>query len=292
MSLQSVIEAAISATTHQEARIAKSQASRGSGINDSRIVTLEDGRHFFVKTNPESKTCPGLFETEYEALLLLSEPGVIHVPKPISYGDDFIVVEVFNEGAPANDWQERMGRSLAELHIATKTDRFGFYKDNYLGLSKQINSWKEDWLSFWRDQRLGLQLKRLAMITEKNDPLLIKGEQLMSRLESLLADINEPAVLLHGDLWSGNVMFDQGGPWLIDPAIYYGDREVDLAMTKMFGGFAPEFYQAYLEAFPLPNGSELREVIYNLYHYLNHYNLFGSSYLSNVYQGFETIKGL
>ena len=157
MSLQSVIEAAISATTHQEARIAKSQASRGSGINDSRIVTLEDGRHFFVKTNPESKTCPGLFETEYEALLLLSEPGVIHVPKPISYGDDFIVVEVFNEGAPANDWQERMGRSLAELHIATKADRFGFYKDNYLGLSKQINSWKEDWLSFWQEMSLPIE---------------------------------------------------------------------------------------------------------------------------------------
>lgn len=134
MTLQSRIEAAISSSTNQEACFVDSQTAHGGSINDSRIVTLKDGRQFFVKTNPVAKTCPGLFETEYEALLLLAGPAVIHVPRPITCADDFIVMETFTEGTPAQDWQEQMGRSLAELHKVTKTDRFGLIKIIILAL--------------------------------------------------------------------------------------------------------------------------------------------------------------
>ena len=279
MSLQSRIEAAISISTQQEAHFVESQITHGGCINDSRIVTLEDGRQYFVKTNPEAKTCPGLFKSEYEALLLLSIPGVIHVPRPITYTDEFIVMETFTEGTPAQDWQEQMGRSLAKLHTATKTERFGFNRDNYLGLSKQTNNWKEDWLSFWREQRLGLQLKRLSVITEKNDPILTKGEKLMSRLDSLLGDIDEPAVLLHGDLWSGNAAANElGRPVIFDPASYYGHREADIGMMRMFGGFDSRCEAAYEEVWPLVDGSEQRINLYRLYHEINHFILFGYNY--------------
>tara|TARA_R110002096_G_scaffold118489_3_gene256584 strand:+ start:38447 stop:39322 length:876 start_codon:yes stop_codon:yes gene_type:complete len=279
MTLQSRIEAAISSCTGQEAQFVDSKTVHGGCINDSQIMSLKDGRQFFIKTNPESKTRPGLFETEYDALLLLSAPGVIHVPKPIACADDFIVMETFNEGTPAADWQEQMGRSLAELHAATKTERFGFSTDNYLGLSKQINSWQDDWHSFWRDQRLGLQLKRLAMITDKHDPLLVKGEKLMSQLESLLGDIKEPAVLLHGDLWSGNAAAnEQGQPVIFDPASYYGYREAEIGMMRMFGGFDARCEAAYAEVWPLEDGSEQRISLYRLYHEMNHFILFGYNY--------------
>ncbi len=279
MTLQSRIETAITSKTGKDAEFADSKTAQGGCINDSRIVTLKDGRYFFVKTNPESKTCPELFKTEYDALLLLSAPGVIHVPKPIACSDDFIVIETFVEGIPATDWQEQMGRSLAELHSATKNDRFGFDANNYLGLSKQINSWQDDWLSFWRDQRLGLQLKRLAMITDKNDPILAKGEKLMSRLDLLLGNIEEPAVLLHGDLWSGNAAANEKGqPVIFDPASYYGHREAEIGMMRMFGGFDARCEAAYAEVWPLQDGSEQRISLYRLYHEINHFILFGYNY--------------
>lgn len=279
MTLQSLIETAISSCTEQDAEFADSKTTQGGCINDSQIVTLKDGRQFFVKTNPESKTRLGLFETEYDALLLLAEPDVIHVPKPIACSNDFIVIETFIEGAPAADWQEQMGRSLANLHTATKSERFGFDKDNYIGMSRQINSWQDDWLSFWRDQRLGLQLKRLAMITDKSDPILAKGEKLMSRLESLLGDIKEPAVLLHGDLWSGNAAAnEQGQPVIFDPASYYGHREAEIGMMRMFGGFDARCEAAYAEVWPLEDGSEQRISLYRLYHEINHFILFGYNY--------------
>lgn len=290
MTLQSRVEAAISSHTEKEAEFADSKTAQGGCINDSQIVTLKDGRQFFVKTNPESKTRPGLFETEYDALLLLAEPGVIHVPKPIACSDDFIVIETFIEGAPAADWQEQMGRSLAELHTATKTERFGFEKDNYLGMSKQINSWQDDWHSFWRDQRLGLQLKRLSMITDKSDPILTKSGKLMSRLESLLCDIEEPAVLLHGDLWSGNAAANEKGqPVIFDPASYYGHREAEIGMMRMFGGFDARCEAAYAEVWPLEDGSEQRISLYRLYHEINHFILFGYNYYRSCIKTIDSL---
>lgn len=134
-------------------------------------------------------------------------------------------------------------------------------------------------MSFWREQRLGLQLKRLAMITDQNDPLLVKGERLMLKLDSLLGDIDEPAVLLHGDLWSGNAAAnEQGQPVIFDPASYYGHREAEIGMMRMFGGFGPRCEAAYAEVWPLEDGSEQRISLYRLYHELNHLILFGYNY--------------
>lgn len=279
MTLQSRIEAAISNSTNQQAEFANSKIAHGGCINDSRIVTLKDNRQFFIKTHAQAKTFPGLFETEFNALTLLAEADVIHLPKPVVYGEDFIVMEVFKEGKPANDWQEQMGRRLAQLHLATKNKQFGFNQDNYIGTTNQINNWTNSWLEFWREQRLGYQLKLFANKTSKDDPLLKAGLQLIDKLDLIIGDIKESAVLLHGDLWSGNAAADEkGDPVIFDPASYYGHREAEIGMMRLFGGFGSRCEAAYSEVWPLEEGSEQRISLYRLYHELNHLNLFGRSY--------------
>ncbi|HIF52049.1 MAG TPA: fructosamine kinase [Thiotrichaceae bacterium] len=279
MTLQSRIEAAISSSTHQEAIFIKSKTAHGGCINDSRIVTTKDGRQFFIKTHPQVNSFPRLFETEFKALQLLAEPDVIHVPKPIAYDDDFIVMDVFNEGRPAKDWQEQMGRCLAQLHLATKKELFGFADDNYIGTTTQLNNWNDSWLDFWREQRLAYQLKLFSKKTNKDDLLLQTGERLINKLDSIIGDVSEPAVLLHGDLWSGNAAAnEQGQPIMFDPASYYGHREAEIGMMRLFGGFGSCCESAYAEIWPLEEGAERRISLYRLYHELNHLNLFGQSY--------------
>lgn len=279
MTLQARIEVAISAQTDQEAQFAESKHAYGGCINDSRIVSLKDGRQFFIKTHSQAKSFPCFFKTEFKALQLLAEPNVIHVPKPIVYDDDFIVMEVFNEGAKANGWQEQMGRRLAQLHKATQNSQYGFEENNYIGTTKQINDWSDNWLNFWREQRLGYQLKLFSEKTSKDDPLLKAGGQLLGKLDSLIGNITEPAVLLHGDLWSGNATANEKGePVIFDPASYYGHREAEIGMMRMFGGFDARCEAAYAEVWPLEQGAEKRITLYRLYHELNHLNLFGSGY--------------
>ncbi len=279
MTLQARIEAAISAHTDREAQFSDSRHAYGGCINDSRIVSLKDARQFFIKTHPQASFFPDLFKTEFKALQLLAEPDVIHVPKPIAYDDDFIVMEIFKEGVKANDWQEQIGRRLAELHKATQNSQYGFEEENYIGTTKQINNWSDSWLSFWREQRLGYQLKLFSGKTDRNDPLLKAGEQLLNKLDSLIGNITEPAVLLHGDLWSGNAPAkEKGEPVIFDPASYYGHPEAEIGMMRMFGGFDARCEAAYAEVWPLQGGSEERIGLYRLYHELNHLNLFGSGY--------------
>jgi len=290
MTLQTRIEVAITSMTNQTAEITQSKSAQGGCIHDSRVVELKDGRQFFIKSHPQASSMPGIFETEYMALALLIEPNVIHVPKPVAFDDDFIVMETFIKGVPASDWQEQMGHRLAQLHLATKTDRFGFDLDNYLGTSRQSNRWQERWLDFWREQRLGAQLKLFATKTRSDDPLLKQAKQLVNKLESLIGNIDEPAVLLHGDLWSGNAAAnEQGQPVIYDPASYYGHREAEIGMMRMFGGFGPRCEAAYAEVWPLPDGHEERISLYRLYHELNHLNLFGQSYYQTC---LSTIKAL
>jgi len=169
-------------------------------------------------------------------------------------------------------WQ-LMGEQLADLHRHTSPDgRFGWHRDNYIGATPQANGWKESWAEFWLERRLRPQLElagRNGFVLEAPPLGLLDG--------------HEPKpCLLHGDLWSGNAGFTLQGPVVFDPAVYYGDREADLAMTELFGGFPREFYEAYQEAYPLENGYELRKQLYNLYHLLNHLNLFGAGYLAQV----------
>jgi protein-ribulosamine 3-kinase len=279
MTLQSRIEVAISSSTNQQAEFANSKIAYGGCINDSRIVTLKDGRQYFIKTHSQASSYPDLFATEFEALTLLAQPDVIHIPKPIVCENDFIVMEVLKEGRPANNWQELMGQQLAQLHLSTKKDQFGFDKNNYIGTTKQINNWSDNWLNFWRDQRLAYQLELYATKTTNDDPLLIAGEKLINKLDDIIGNINEPAVLLHGDLWSGNAAANENGePVIFDPASYYGHREAEIGMMRMFGGFDSNCEAAYAEVWPLEEGSEQRIHLYRLYHELNHLNLFGQSY--------------
>ena len=279
MSLQDRIATAITSKTGQTAQFASSQIAYGGCINDSRIITLTDKRQFFIKTHSQPSNISGLFETEYNALLLLAEPDVIHIPKPIAYADDFIIIEVFKEGRAADDWQEQIGRQLAKLHKATQQKQFGFYKDNYLGATKQPNNWQEDWLGFWREQRIAYQLALFAQKVDKDDRLISTGHKLIDRLDDYLADIDESAVLLHGDLWSGNAAANEKGePVIFDPASYYGHREAEIGMMRLFGGFGSRCEAAYAEVWPLPAGAEERITLYRLYHELNHLNLFGQGY--------------
>ena len=164
-----------------------------------------------------------------------------------------------------------LGRALATLHHQSGP-RFGWARDNYIGLSPQQNGWCDDWLEFWVTRRMEPQI---SWAREKGFDVSMPPMRLLEKHKP------QPA-LLHGDLWSGNAGFTAEGPVIFDPAVYYGDRETDLAMTELFGGFPREFYQAYHEAFPLDPGYEKRKHLYNLYHLLNHLNLFGGGYLGQV----------
>jgi protein-ribulosamine 3-kinase len=187
----------------------------------------------------------------------------------VEAGQAFICLEQLDLQR-ARDWRA-MGRMLAKLH-RFHGERFGWHRDNYIGLSPQVNGWRDDWVTFFRECRLAPQIelaRHNGFDVEMPSLHLLKG--------------HEPAAsLLHGDLWSGNAGFTPEGPVVFDPAVYYGDREADLAMTELFGGFPREFYAAYESQLPLEAGYAKRKHLYNLYHLLNHLNLFGGGYLEQV----------
>ena len=174
-----------------------------------------------------------------------------------------------------------LGRMLAGLHRHSGP-RFGWHRDNYIGLMPQQNGWCDDWLEFWRERRLRPQVERA-----RENGFRVE----MPRLD-LLNHHRPPASLLHGDLWSGNAGFTAEGPVIYDPAVYYGDRETDLAMTELFGGFPREFYRAYNEVLPLDPGYDKRKHLYNLYHLLNHLNIFGGGYLGQVRDSLRRLQGV
>jgi fructosamine-3-kinase len=250
----------------------------GGGINQCEILELDDGRRLFVKTHAEGPFA-GMYAAEAKALELLAAPGVLNIPAPLAFDDNYLVLEIFTEGRPADDWQEQMGRGLALLHRATRQDRFGFSSNNFLGTTLQVNTWHSNWLEFFRDLRLGYQLRLLRATTSHEDPLITAGETLLDKLIDVLRFDGEPAVLLHGDLWSGNAAANASGePVIFDPASYYGNREAEFGMMRLFGGFNKRCEDAYQEVWPLRDGFERRFQVYKLYHQLNHLNLFGRSY--------------
>jgi fructosamine-3-kinase len=290
VSLQAHIESAITKVTGKHATFSDSRYTRGGSISDSRVVSLSDGRQFFIKTHAAATNLPDMFALEFECLKLLSAPGVIRVPRPIVSGDDFIVMEAYQEGRRKPDWPERMGRQLAQLHKATQYHRYGFEKATYLGTTKQMNTWSDNWLEFWREQRLGSQLNLFSEKTNGSDRLLKAGERLLQKLDEYLGGINEGAVLLHGDLWSGNAAADEKGePIIYDPASYYGHREAEIGMMRMFDGFGPTCEAAYAEVWPLAAGADERITLYRLYHELNHLNLFGNSYYQSCISTIESL---
>ena len=206
-----------------------------------------------------------MFAAEFEGLQALRAAGV-RAPEPYRCGDAFIEMEKLQLGARA-DWPA-LAHMLAALHGKTN-DRFGWASDNWIGLAPQQNAWSEDWPDFFWKFRLLPQLSKANLKERFNIKLFFESYKPVPSL-------------LHGDLWHGNVGFTAEGPVIFDPAVYYGDREADLAMTELFGGFPGEFYRSYNELLPLDAGYQVRKHLYNLYHLLNHLNLFGSGYRARV----------
>jgi protein-ribulosamine 3-kinase len=250
----------------------------GGCIN--KAVKLTDGqRSYFVKLNQAEQL--EMFAAEAAGLSELQTSATLRVPRPLCHGvaqrQAYLVMEYIDMGGMPRDAGAQAGRQLAALHRVSQP-AFGWHRANTIGSTVQENTADDDWLTFWRERRLGFQLT-LAARNGYAKELASKGEKLMQRLPALLCHHPRPA-LLHGDLWSGNMDYDKEGCAVIfDPAVYYGDREADIAMSELFGGFSRQFYAAYREAWPLPPGYEVRKILYNLYHILNHLNLFGGGYL-------------
>jgi fructosamine-3-kinase len=251
------------------------------GGDISEAFVLADGvRRFFVKTQPASRL--DLFEAEAAGLAELAAAHAVRVPAVIvcgtAAGRAYLVLEHLPLAGRGDD--ALLGRQLAAQHRVTAA-QYGNARDNWIGATLQRNGWRDDWVSFWREERLGFQL-RLAAANGYGGALQRDGEALQARLQQLFAAYLPPPSLLHGDLWGGNHGFlADGSPVVFDPAVYFGDRECDLAMSELFGGFAPAFHAAYREAWPLDPGYPIRRTLYNLYHILNHANLFGGGYAAH-----------
>lgn len=244
-----------------------------------RAVTLDDGaRRFFVKTGTRAQLA--LLAAEAHGLRALARTRAVRVPVPVCWGaageHAFLVLEHLDLAPPDDLAQRALGQRLAALHRVS-APAFGWERDNAIGLTPQPNPWTRDWVGFFREQRLGHQLA-LAGRRGYRD-VARAGERLLARVDALLRGHDPRPSLLHGDLWSGNVArMPSGEPVIFDPAVYFGDREADVAMTELFGRFADGFYRAYRESWPLAPGYEIRRELYNLYHVLNHLNLFGAGY--------------
>ncbi len=254
----------------------ESQESRpisGGCINQGYRIS-DRQRSFFVKFNRADQRA--MFEAEALGLSQMCEAQAIRVPKPICVGiaetSAYLVLEWLDLGrGNSQSWLE-MGRQLARMHQFQKSTAFGWERSNTIGSTPQMNPWTRSWSEFFTQHRIGYQL-RLAI---QNGGRFPQGDRLLAAIPELLDGHTPQPALVHGDLWSGNAAITASGePVIFDPATYWGDREVDLAMTELFGGFGREFYRGYAEVFPTGEGYERRKPLYNLYHILNHFNLFG-----------------
>ena len=263
-------------------RIIQKISVGGGCISRAERLVMKSGRSYFLKSGSGN----GMFIKEADGLRELAKSGIIRIPEVLLVDDSFILMEFIGTGLKKTGFFESFGRQFARLH-RYHAERFGFYKDNYIGNSPQKNVSGDNeaysWPLFYLNKRLLFQLN-LSEIKGYATEKLRKGFHLLeNKIETILSGSGEEPSLLHGDLWGGNYFSDErGNVVLIDPAVYYGHREVDLAMTKLFGGFSAEFYNAYHDEFPLKDGFEYREDIYKLYHVMNHLNLFGSGYYSQA----------
>lgn len=251
----------------------------GGGCINSAVRLSDGERSYFVKTNTPSSI--DMFEAERDGLHAMAVPAAPRVPAPVADGATdavaFLVLEYIPMDRLAGSGWARLGEQLAAMHRATATS-FGWHRGNTIGSTAQVNDWTPSWIDFWRKHRLGFQLS-LAEDNGLNRFVVRRGHDLLDRLDRLFAGYRPQPSLLHGDLWSGNVAADEhGNPVLFDPAVYFGDREADIAMSELFGRFDPGFYEAYHAAWPLDPGYDDRRKLYNLYHILNHFNLFGGGY--------------
>ena len=254
------------------------QRVAGGSINRCYRWTTGSGP-VFVKV--AGAAAASMLEAEAAGLAELARARAVRVPRVLACGgagaSAFLALEWLEAGATTGESEARLGRRLATQHAVTAPEH-GWRRDNAIGSTPQANGGLASWTEFFRERRLRPQLA-LAVANGFGPLLEREGGRLLAGVEALLGAHRPAASLLHGDLWGGNwLATPDGDPVIFDPAVYYGDREADVAMTQLFGGFGPPFYRAYAAAAPLPPGAELRRDLYNLYHVLNHANLFGESY--------------
>ncbi len=264
--------------------IISSNSVSGGCISNACKLETKSGKNYFLKFTDVSSN--DMFLKEANGLKELDKANAIRIPEVILAEKSFILLEHIESGNPSRSFFEDFGRKFADMHKYC-SHSFGFFEDNYIGSTDQKNipneNEKENWTEFYWNKRILFQY-RLAerngyTTTELKDGI----KKLESKLEEILSGSEEKPTLLHGDLWSGNYISDENGnACIIDPAVYYGHREADLAMTKLFGGFDNSFYSTYNETYPLKDGWRHRENIYKLYHVMNHLNLFGRGYYSQA----------
>ena len=294
MELNQAIAKTISAAIGEHFAPSRSSQAGGGCINDS--IVLADERHsFFVKLNRGS-AAEQMFATEALALRELADAQAILVPRPVTYGYHgdcaFLATEHLDLGGRGGKEGYRlMGEQLAALH-AVKGKAHGWHSDNFIGSTPQPNQWSADWWEFFRIYRLEHQLN-LAERRGAGSRLIDAGRKLADRLSDLFGAHHPAPSLLHGDLWTGNADFTRSGqPTIYDPATYYGDRETDLAMADLFGGFPASFHAGYDSVWPRESGYPDRRGLYQLYHILNHYNLFGGMYCNQAQRQIDSLLAL
>lgn len=253
----------------------------GGDINAAWRLRADD-HNVFLKTGPAS-TYP-MFLAEAEGLRELANADAVRVPRVLgcisSGAESLLALEWIDFEIAGHAEERQLGARLAKQHRVT-ADHFGWHRDNTIGLTPQVNTWSDDWVRFLSENRIGFQLE-LAAENGYTGQFQSIGRQLLDNIGYFFSGYWPEPSLLHGDLWGGNWAASGGCPVIFDPAVYYGDRESDIAMTRLFGGFGDAFYTAYEEAWPMAPGHEKRILLYQLYHVLNHLNLFGDSYLSRA----------
>lgn len=287
------LEAAIAAATRTGFEIASAAPVTGGCIHRALRVSGEDSggkRDYFAKLNEADRAA--MFRSEAEGLAALGTAGAVKVPGVIAEGRDadhaWLVLEWLDLAPLDTKGAARLGACLAAQHRMPQ-DRFGWARDNFIGASPQVNGWSDDWVAFWRAKRLHPQL-RLAAYGRLPSRMIDRGERLMADCDVFFSTYAPARSLLHGDLWGGNAAQASGGaPVVFDPAVYVGDREADVAMTEMFGGFPNDFLSAYRASWPLDDGYRVRRDFYNLYHRLNHANLFGGGYVRDSEHAIERL---
>tara|TARA_R110002073_G_scaffold189936_7_gene348792 strand:- start:2520 stop:3404 length:885 start_codon:yes stop_codon:yes gene_type:complete len=276
------IAAQISTTT-RTTFVTKEITPIGGGCINETVCISDDNQRFFVKLNTTDNLA--MFEAEAAGLMEIHNSQTLRVPLPVCWGNNednaWLILEYLDINNTSKANATALGSGLAAMH-RTSLQKFGWIRNNTIGNTPQINTPSTNWLQFWRSQRLGYQLN-LAKTNGYLGKLQTLGEQLLANLDTFFVDKHLNPSLLHGDLWGGNYAFDNTGqPVIFDPAVYYGDRETDIAMTELFGGFPNSFYSAYQHDYPLDSGYNNRKTLYNLYHILNHLNLFGGGYCNQA----------
>ncbi len=271
-----IIEKAIVEATNKPFIIKEKQRVTGGDINTAFLLSDQDSS-YFIKLNEKQHSA--LFEAESYSLNQISQQTDLRCPEVICSGQtmdkSFLVLEALSFITPNDDDWKSLGKAIAKMHKDTQHGQYGWQDDNYIGLNLQANKWSSNWSTFFAEQRIGWQLQLL------NEKSISLGniEHITTVCHDALLHHHVTPCLVHGDLWQGNVGFTTDGPCVFDPACYYGDREADIAMTELFGHFPAPFYQGYQEDYPLPKHYEERKQVYNLYHMLNHANLFGGVYI-------------